>query len=613
MDMDILQDYLTEARELLDKAQGDLLLLEKNPGDDALIAAVFRAFHTLKGGAGFLDAEPLVRWTHHLEDLLDKTRAHVVSITPGMVDILFQAIDVIHRMLNELASGGIPSPGPEALNESICAMANGAPVERTPEQPARHMAPPPSDVLRVDRTPEGLLLTSGESQQVSPETSTQDGTISQDEFEEVLTALYGDQAPGVASAGDPPPPEKRIADSAAKTPAPPASMSREAPESTLRVDAGRLDAVMNQVGELVLLRNRLSSAVSSMKTEQDDMARITREMDLAVSDIQGTVMRLRMQPCKRLFQQLPRIVRDVSRQLDKRVLLEMLGEDVEIDKTVVDALSGPMTHLIRNSLDHGIELPKDRLSAGKPAEAVLRVMAIHLGDKVRIEVSDDGRGIDRRFVTEKAISKGVITREQASRLSEQDALELIFHPGFSTRDQATDLSGRGVGMDVVRETVRKLRGRLEIETTLGQGTRIVMEFPLTMAVLPVLYIRLRDETYALPISAVDSLMDIASGRLHGSGGQMLYTTESGQTVRIINMGGLLHEKNLEVGREPVEGILMGRELLLVSAVMGNEDSVVKPIDFLENEGWYQGATISGQGRVVPILDPAALTRGGKRA
>ena len=610
MDMDILQDYLPEARELLDNAQAELLLLENDPNNDALIASVFRAFHTLKGGAGFLDAEHLVRWTHHLEDLLDKARTHAIPITPVMIDALFKAIDVIRHMLNELASGSLPSPGPEDLNEIIRAMANKQKEEMTPAPTADDIVTQPTGTLHVERTPDGLYLTSGARAESSRPSSSEE-TISQDEFEQVLSALYGDGAPGDFHPEAPRPSVKNTVIPVVKAPAPPVITPEESPENTLRVDAGRLDAVMNQVGEMVLLRNRLSAAVAAMASENENMTRIAREMDLAVTDLQGTVMHLRMQPCKRLFQHLPRIVRDASRQIGKDVRLELTGEDVEIDKTVVDALSGPMTHLIRNSLDHGIEVPDERAAAGKSRKAIVRVAAVHLGDKVRIEVSDDGRGIDRRLVTGKAVSKGVITQEQAARLSDQDALELIFHPGFSTRDQATDLSGRGVGMDVVRETVRKLRGRLEIDTAPGQGTRIDMEFPLTMAVLPVLYISLRDETYALPISAVDSLLAIESSRLHGSGGQSLYVTESGRTVKIVNLGGLMHGRDLEIGREPIEGILMERGLLVVSSVMGNEDSVVKPIDFMENEGWYQGATISGQGRVVPILDPVALMRGGK--
>ncbi|WP_237747390.1 chemotaxis protein CheA [Acidithiobacillus thiooxidans] len=374
----------------------------------------------------------------------------------------------------------------------------------------------------------------------------------------------------------------------------------------MRVDAARLDAVMNQVGELVLLRNRLSSAIGSLGEENEDMLRIAREVDITVNDIQSTVMRLRMQPCKRLFQQLPRVVRDTSRQLGKEVALEIVGEDVEIDKAVVDALSGPMTHLLRNSLDHGVELPADRQAAGKARSAKIRVAAIHLGDKVRIEVSDDGRGIDSQFVTRKAVDKGVITAEQAARLSEQEAVELIFRPGFSTNDQVTDISGRGVGMDVVKETVRKLRGRLDIQTKPGLGTSISMEFPLTMAVLPVLYLRLRREIYALPVSSIESLLDIQESRIHRMSGRSVYRVDGTEVIPMVDLGRLLHDRPLRLGSEPIEGILTERGLIMVSEVLGNEDSVVKPIDFLAEQNWYQGATISGKGNVVLILDAGAL-------
>ncbi|MHB1281390.1 MAG: chemotaxis protein CheA, partial [Acidithiobacillus sp.] len=459
--------------------------------------------------------------------------------------------------------------------------------------------------------------------------------ISPEEFERVLDQLYGGQAPGYdalertmqtqpasvaskldASAFHTDLPVQNL-DAQQSLPTMLASIANpaasahaqsmpEAADTTLRVDALRLDAVMNQVGELVLLRNRLASAVSSLGEENEDMTRIAREVDLTVNDIQSTVMRLRMQPCKRLFQQLPRVVRDASRQLGKEVKLDIVGEEVEIDKTVVDALSGPMTHLIRNSLDHGIEPPEVRQAGGKPRGATIRVAAVHLGDKVRIEVSDDGRGIDRQFVTQKAVDKGVITTDQAARLSEQEALELIFRPGFSTKDQATDLSGRGVGMDVVKETVRKLRGHLDIQTRLGLGTTIAMEFPLTMAVLPVLYLRLRREIYALPISSIESLLDIQENRIHRMGGRSVYRVDGTQITPMVDLGALLSDRPLRLGSEPIEGVLTERGLFMVSEVLGNEDSVVKPIDFLAEQTWYQGATISGKGNVVLILDPVAL-------
>jgi two-component system chemotaxis sensor kinase CheA len=345
---------------------------------------------------------------------------------------------------------------------------------------------------------------------------------------------------------------------------------------------------MNQVGELVLLRNRLVSAAVSLSKENEDMDRIAREMDLTVNDIQNTLMRLRMQPCKRLFQQLPRVVRDVSRQLGKEVRLEISGEDVEIDKTVVDALSAPMTHLVRNSLDHGIEMPDIRRAANKGCPALLSVAAVHLGDKIRIEVADDGQGIDHRLVTQMAVGRGIITSQQAARLSEQEALELIFWPGFSTKPEASSLSGRGVGMDVVRQTVHKLRGSVAIDTRPGQGTRIAMEFPLTLAVLPVLYLRLRQDIYALPISVIESLTDLEENRVHRVGDNVLYRVDNAHTVPLVDLAAILQNSPLRPGAESVEGILTDRGLFIVSEVLNNEDSVVKPIDFLPRQNWYQG-------------------------
>nr|WP_264317460.1 ATP-binding protein [Acidithiobacillus caldus] len=315
-----------------------------------------------------------------------------------------------------------------------------------------------------------------------------------------------------------------------------------------------------------------------------------------------------MQPCKRLFQQLPRVVRDASRQLGKEVRLEIVGEEVEIDKTVVDALSAPLTHLLRNSLDHGIEYPAEREALGKPREARIRVAAVHLGDKVRIEVSDDGHGIDAQKVAAKAVEKGLITAEQATRLSEQDAIELIFRPGFSTNERVTDISGRGVGMDVVRETTRALRGRLDLTTQAGQGTTVALEFPLTLAVLPVLYLRLRREIYALPISSINGLLDIDPRRQHHLGGQSVYRVDSDNVVPLVDLGQILHQRPLRLGVEASEGVLTDRGLLLVSEVLGTEDSVVKALDFLSDPNWYQGATISGQGQVVLILDPASIVQ-----
>lgn len=641
MDMEILQDFLPEATELLENAQSEALTLENNPDDANAIAALFRAFHTLKGGAGFLEATNMVDWCHHLEDLLDKIRSGKLRITPEMSDVILKGIDVVQRMLGELSQGGYPTPGPEDLGNIVKEMAAGQYVAAHAPKPAQTAVVPvvesvedgtenkdsAAGVLLIDHRPRedgtaGIFLqqTEAQTKDSGPASGDDSGVITEDEFERYLDQMYaGGKIPGdipvepqVLSTPVPSAPPPVPTHPSVSTPKKPEVNTErtEVGESTLRVEAARLDAVMNQVGELVLLRNRFAAAVQELAQENEDMSRIAREMDLTVNDMQGTVMRLRMQPCKRLFQQLPRVVRDVARQLDKQVNLIIEGEGVEIDKTVVDALSAPLVHLVRNSMDHGIELPADRKMLGKPEVATLRVAAIHLGDKVRIEVSDDGKGIDRQFVTRKAIEKELITPEEAARLSEQEAVELIFRPGFSTNDAVTEFSGRGVGMDVVKETTRQLRGRLDVRTELGRGTTIAMEFPLTLAVLPVLYLRLRRDTYALPISAVESLLEVELERLHQMQGRALYRVNNEQIVPLLDLGAVLHGKPLRIGSEPTDGILTERGLLVVSEVLGNEDSVVKPMDFMPEGNWYQGATISGKGEVVLILDVGAVLRTG---
>jgi two-component system chemotaxis sensor kinase CheA len=599
MDVEILRDYLVESRELLQKAQEDTLRLEAKPDDSEALASIFRAFHTVKGGAGFLEADHLVEWAHDLEDMLDKLRSHTIAVTPERIDAILSGIDIIEAMFKELAQEQSPRPGPAELSHRIRMLAalegEGGEV---PGGAAAISACAPS---------EAALAPAGSTAETEPGS----GEFRESESAAGVAVMTATMTKPAVEAR--PAPAREIATTAAGD-APNAAPQQVTPargndgaETMLRVEAVRLDAVMNQVGELVLLRNRLTSALGGLTKSDENMSRIAREMDLRVSDLQNSVMCLRMQPCRRLFQQLPRVVRDVSRQLSKEVRLEIVGEDVEIDKTVVDALSGPIVHLVRNSLDHGIEPPEIRRQAGKPNPALLRIAAVHLGDRVRIEVSDDGKGMDRRLLIKKAVQKGILAEDQAAHITDQEALELIFRPGFSTKDQASELSGRGVGMDVVKKTTDKLRGRLSVDTRMGQGTSISMEFPLTLAVLPVLYLRVRQEIYALPISAIDSLTDLEENRVHRLAGRVSYRVDGTQTVPLVDLGAILQNRPLRLGVESVEGVLTERGLFVVSEVLGNEDSVVKPIDFLESGNLYQGATISGSGNVVLILDAGALS------
>ena len=649
MDNDILLEFLAESRELLSQAQDQLLRLESTPDDPDVLSAIFRAFHTLKGGAGFLEAQHMVDWCHHLEDLFDKMRGGKLRATAPMIDAILRATDVITAMLDDMGRGENPPPGPADLGRDIQAFARGdaprpAPVQAAVPAPSAPSRASGDGGLWVSQEPQGNGgngLYAERRAAAGPSPASAADAITQDEFERVLDDLYGaGQAPGAAPAVAVAAPASRAADEItqdefervldqihgaghapglaaaapekheAHAPAPRSANSNggAAEETSIRVDSTRLDQAMNQVGELVLLRNRLSAAVARMAQEDETLARLARETDLAVNDLQNTVMRLRMQPCKRLFQSLPRVVRDASRSLGKKVRLDLEGEDVEIDKTVVDALSGPLIHLVRNALDHGIEEPDVRRKAGKPEEAVLRVAARHLGDKVQILVGDDGRGMNAQKIMQHAISKGVITAQEAARLSEREMLELIFLPGFSTKEQVSELSGRGVGMDVVRYTVQALRGRIDIDTTLGKGSTLTLELPLTMAVLPVLYFRLRRETYALPVAAIENLLAIDPGQVHSISGRLMVQVDGNRVVPYIDLGQLLQDRPIDLQKDQSEGILIEQGLLVVSEAMGTEDSVVKPLDISTNDTLYQGATISGNGEVVLILDGAALAR-----
>jgi two-component system chemotaxis sensor kinase CheA len=635
MDNDILQEFLAESRELLGQAQDQLLRLEGTPDDPDVLSAIFRAFHTLKGGAGFLEAQNMVDWCHHLEDLLDKLRSGKLRADSGMIDAILRGTDVVQGMLSELAMGADPAPGPADLGALIQAFARGenpaplspaqgaVPAQAPLSQPANPSAPgdavPIGVWAELAPTPDGQnglavrQVPKSSDQPTAQSPAAGDDPGLQALFEQTLDATFGvGKAPGLVDSPAPAAPSAQSAPAAraATSPSPAAAQGAHEPvaDTTIRVDSNRLDQTMNQVGELVLLRNRLSAAVGRMAAQDDALVRLARETDLAVNDLQNTVMRLRMQPCRRLFQSLPRVVRDASRNLGKAVKLDLIGEDVEIDKTVIDALSGPLIHLVRNALDHGLEPPEERLAAGKPREGVLEVAAVHLGDKVQIRIRDDGRGMNPQRILQSALDKGVISPAEAARLSEREMLDLIFLPGFSTKEQVSELSGRGVGMDVVRSAVQALRGRVEIDTRPNQGTTLTLELPLTLAVLPVLYFRLRREIYALPVSVVESLTEIAADQVHSISGRLMMQVGSDRIVPYLDLGLHLQGRPLVLGKEDVEGILTEQGLLVVSEAMGTEDSVVKPLDISAQGSWYQGATISGSGAVVLILDTQALTR-----
>jgi len=435
-----------------------------------------------------------------------------------------------------------------------------------------------------------------------------DGLISEDEFEALLDQLHGGAAPGAvavttpAATAPPPPPAAAPARPAAK----PAAKPLAEAEHTVRVDTKRLDAIVNLIGELVLSRNRLKTLRVRLRDEELDRAVST--LDIATARLQSAVMRTRMQPVGKVFSRFPKVARDVARNLAKEVELELVGAETELDRNLVEALADPLVHLVRNAIDHGIETPELREAQGKPRNGHVRLSAQQEGDYVSIEVQDDGAGIDPEKLRAKAREKGLIDPEAAARLSSEECLHLVFLPGFSTKQEVTDISGRGVGMDVVQSRIRELSGQIQIQSELGRGSRFLIRVPLTLAILPTLLVQAGEDVYALPLARVMEVLHAPSTSLGWFDGRAVLDRRS-HTLALVDL-----RRWLDV--EPVQAPLLtivvlqageARFGLVVDQVRGREEVVIKPLPkALRGLRGYAGATLIGDGRMALILDVDGL-------
>jgi two-component system chemotaxis sensor kinase CheA len=380
-----------------------------------------------------------------------------------------------------------------------------------------------------------------------------------------------------------------------------------APETTLRVDTHRLDQVLNLSGEIGLAKNRLTCLRTDLlqgKTDADTLQALDQavsHLDLLVGDLQNAVMKTRMQPVGRLFQRYPRVARDLARQLGKQVELEIVGEDTELDKTMIEDLNDPLIHLVRNAVDHGVEMPAERAALGKPEKSIVRLSAEQVGDNIIIEIADDGRGMRPEILRRKALQKGLIDSEAAANMDEAEALRLIFLPGFSTKEQVSDLSGRGVGMDVVKTKIQKLNGRIEIESVVGHGTRFTIYLPLTLAILPVLVVKVADQPFAIPLSLVREIVPIKPEEVQEVSGRATMIIRD----EVLPVRSLARMIGWPQTRPPAYGVLMQTALrsfvLAVDGFTGRDDVVIKPLDEIKPKG-VAGATLSGDGSVVLVLD-----------
>jgi len=738
-DEEILQDFLVEAGEILEQLSEQLVELESRPDDADLLNAIFRGFHTVKGGAGFLQLNELVECCHIAENVFDILRKGERRVDAELMDVVLEALDTVNSMFGQVRERSEVTPATPELLAALSRLAEPGAAQEAQAPAAAAAAPEPvveaaagepditdSEFEQLLDSLDAVKAQAAVEDQLHGETasagSTEGDEITDAEFESLLDQLHGKgqfsaelAAPAVASAPEaasdeitdaefeslldqlhgkgtfqadalpaakaPAPaaaepaaggdeisehefealldqlhgkgkfngevaaaeapvaakvqaPVAPMADSqpvakpaAAAAPAPaPASKPAAAPrapapaadkhaaseaETTVRVDTARLDEIMNMVGELVLVRNRLVRL--GLNSGDEAMSKAVSNLDVVTADLQTAVMKTRMQPIKKVFGRFPRLVRDLARQLKKEINLELVGEDTDLDKNLVEALADPLVHLVRNAVDHGVEMPEEREAAGKPRTGRVVLSAEQEGDHILLSISDDGKGMDPNILRAKAVEKGLMDKDAAERLSESDCYNLIFAPGFSTKTEISDVSGRGVGMDVVKTKISQLNGSINIFSAKGQGSKIVIKVPLTLAIMPTLMVMLGNQAFAFPLVNVNEIFHLDLSRTNVVDGQeVVIVRDKALPLFYLKrwlVQGQVHEEQHE-GHVVILSVGTQRIGFVVDQLVGQEEVVIKPLGkMLQGTPGMSGATITGDGRIALILDvPSMLKR-----
>ena len=608
---DLLQDFLQEAGDLISDVDNGLVELEKSPGDRRLLDDIFRGFHTIKGGAGFLNATELVTLCHLTESLFDKLRVGEMHITPELMDTIMAATRSVRGMFNELSQGAQPRPATDAILADLRIVLENADEHHNteegsvmssthviPSQTSEQQAPLAGSEPDWKKLHTAITQTDDPLSAPSASPSYESSNVVQETTEIIQKALTEEpRAPAKSRA---------VAAGARR-----ADERISAREATIRVDTVRLDQVLNLSGEIGLTKNRLTSLRSDILAGKNDtdtlhaLDQAVSQLDLLVSDLQNSVMKTRMQPIGRLFQKYPRIARDLARQLGKDVELELIGEETEVDKTMIEDLADPLVHLVRNAVDHGVESPAERIAVGKPSKSIVRLEARQQGDHIVLIIADDGHGISPERIRAKAIEKGLIGVDEANTMDDRQSLNLIFLPGFSTMSQASAVSGRGVGMDVVKTNIQKLNGTVEIRSEVGKGTVFIISLPLTMAILPVLLVLLGDQPFALPLSMVREILPIDQDKMQEVGNKDTLVVR-GEILPVIALSRLLGWPQV---RYPEYGVLMHSAersfIITVDSFAGRDDAVIKSLEDFRPRG-VAGVTTLSNGQIVLILDMKEL-------
>ncbi|MDX1302335.1 chemotaxis protein CheA [Photobacterium sp.] len=730
LDEDILQDFLVEAGEILELLSEQLVELERCPDDSELLNAIFRGFHTVKGGAGFLSLAELVDACHGAENVFDLLRTGKRQVTSELMDVILEALDTINVMFAQVQEHEPLAPADQSLLDALhrfshppteAELAGSAVAESIAAEPASDPAPVAevpaaasamagssvNDMTQDEferlldelhgqgsgpsvEQSQAMNSPSSANQNVVSQLQAETGDITDDEFERLLDELHGSGngpanspsasvAPvasvpeaetassvpaysGSSAVGDdlmsddeferlldelhgsgkgPTAEElematKSVADLIAETSPAPAPVTPVTPaptnqpvavrktqpvaakdkvkpqvDTTVRVDTSTLDTIMNMVGELVLVRNRLVSL--GLNTNDEEMSKAVSNLDVVTADLQGAVMKTRMQPIKKAFGRFPRVVRDLARTLKKDIVLEMRGEETDLDKNLVEALADPLVHLVRNSVDHGIEMPDVREKAGKPREGTVLLSASQEGDHILLTIEDDGGGMDADRLRAIAVERGVMDADAASRISDHEAYNLIFAPGFSTKKEISDISGRGVGMDVVKTAINQLNGSIYIDSALGKGTRIDIKVPLTLAILPTLMVGVADQPFALPLASVNEIFHLDLRKTNTVDGQLTIIVRD-KAIPLFYLqdwlvGARVSKNERAHGHVVIVQIGHQRIGFVVDALIGQEEVVIKPLDaLLQGTPGMAGATITSDGHIALILDVPNLLK-----
>ncbi|WP_297444036.1 chemotaxis protein CheW [Sulfurimonas sp.] len=637
---EILQDFLVESFELVEKLDEDLVELESRPDDLELLNGIFRVAHTVKGASSFLNFDTLTHLTHHMEDVLNKARHGDLLITPDIMDVILESIDLMKALLEKIrdtsSDDGIDVAACVARLDKISngdlsgladadkALADAAAepeveekVEEEAEEEELDLENMDADEIEAeierllnqrqeeDKAKRQAKIAAGEEVPSMPDEPSEDEDKKEDKEP---------QAPKKAPA--PAAPKKEAKEKASPRAAAPARSTPTTVEQTIRVDVKRLDHLMNLIGELVLAKNRLIKINDDVEERYEgeefleELNQVVSIVSLVTTDLQIAVMKTRMLPVGKVFNKFPRMIRDLSRELNKKIELVLAGEDTELDKSIVEEIGDPLVHIIRNSCDHGIETPEERLAKGKPEEGTITLKAYNEGNQIVIQIDDDGKGLDPEMLKEKSLEKGIITEKEAESMSDKEAYTLIFRPGFSTAAAVTSVSGRGVGMDVVKTNIEKLNGMIDIESEINVGTSMKLKIPLTLAIIQALLVGVQEEHYAIPLASVLETVRISKDEIYTVEGRSVMRLRE-DVLSLVHIGDIFEVERILDASEHAYVVVLGLGTsklgLIVDTLVGQEEIVIKSLgDYLKGIDGIAGATIRGDGGVTLIVDVVAL-------